>query len=43
MQSEDVTLWLQYSKNNGKSGYYIRYDVELRNGVVVGTSQDVLD
>lgn len=43
MQSGDVTLWLQYSRNNGRSGYYKRYDIEMRNGLVVRVNQDLQD
>lgn len=43
MKSGDVTLWLQYSKNNGRSGYYNRYELEMRNGVVIRVNQDLQD
>ena len=43
MQDADITLWLQYSRNNGVSRWYNRYEVEMRNDKVVSVNRDFQD
>lgn len=43
MSNAGVTVCLHYSTNNGMSGHYYRYEVELSRGKVVRVLRDLQD
>jgi hypothetical protein len=40
MRDEDIMLWLQYSRNNGPSRWYNRYEIEMQNNRVIHLNGD---
>jgi hypothetical protein len=43
MQAGDISLGLHYSRNNGRTGWYVECRIEVRGGKVVEIRRDELD